>query len=92
MQPLLIAFDSHWEPLVWFALGMLGAVGLVAVLDPRRIATVALGEQHSVETVKGAASIEGPAGNRFAALAVCRLVGVAVLASVAGLAYLLAQR
>ena len=38
MQPLLAAFNSHWEPLFWFALGVCGAVGIVAVLHPRRIA------------------------------------------------------
>jgi len=47
MQLLAAAFNSHWEPLVWFGLGVLGAVGLVALLHPRRVAMLTLRETGS---------------------------------------------
>ncbi len=92
MQPLLAAFNSHWEPLFWFALGVCGAVGIVAVLHPRRIAALAMREHQWVETAKSGAGIEQSASSGAYALPLCRLFGLAVLAAVAAVAYFLGQR
>ena len=92
MQPHFAAFNSHWEPLVWFALGILGAVGVVAVLHPRRVTALAMREHGWVESAKGSGGIDEAASSRLVALSLCRLFGVAVLAAVAASAYFLAQR
>jgi hypothetical protein len=92
MQPLLASFNSHWEPLVWFALGVLGAIGFVAVLHPRRVTALVMREHRWVESTRGATGIEAPASSRFAALVLGRLFGLAVLAAVGAIAYFLAQR
>jgi hypothetical protein len=92
MQLLIATFDSHWEPLVWFALGMLVALGLVALLHPRRLTTLALRENGWVESPPGGSGIDIPLSSSFVALAISRLFGVGVLAAVASVAYYVAQR
>lgn len=92
MQPLIAAFESHWEPLVWFALGIVVALGLVALLHPRRLTTLALGENGWVESPRGGSDVQPPLSSSFIALALSRLFGAAVLAAVAAVAYYVAQR
>ncbi len=92
MQPFFATFDSHWEPLVWFALGILGALGLVALLHPRRLTTLALRENGWVESPPGSSGIDVPLSSSFVALAISRLFGAAVLVAVAAIAYYVAQR
>ncbi|MEX2111638.1 MAG: hypothetical protein WD845_00545 [Pirellulales bacterium] len=92
MQPLLATFASHWEPLVWFVLGIVVALGLVALLHPRRLTTLALGENGWVETSRGSSGLSTPFSGSFVALALSRLFGAAVLAAVAAVAYYVAQR
>jgi hypothetical protein len=92
MPLLFAAFASHWEPLVWFALGIVGAIGLVALLHPRRVTTMALGENGWVESPRGASGVGTPASSSFVALAISRLFGAVVLAVVVAAAYYLAQR
>jgi hypothetical protein len=91
MQMLLAAFDSRWEPVVWFGLGVLGAVGFLAVLDPRRIAALATRGEGWVESAPSAGGAGQSAGGGFLALALCRVCGVAVLAGVAVIAWLFAR-
>ncbi len=91
MQSLLAAFNSHWEPLVWFVLGMFAAVGLVAVLHPRRFTTIVLREAGWVES-SGASASDEPASSSFYVQTACRVFGIALLGGIVAVAYLLGQR
>ena len=91
MQPLLAAFISPWEPLVWFGLGVCGAVGIMAVLHPRRFITIALREPGWVESA-GSSSGNEPASSSFYVLTACRLFGILLLGGIVTAAYLLGQR
>lgn len=91
MYLLIVAFASHWEPLVWFALGIVGAIGLVALLHPRRLTTIALGENGWVESPRGGTGVGTPLSSSFVALAISRLFGAIVLAIVAAAAYYIAR-
>ncbi|MGD9722445.1 MAG: hypothetical protein AB7O59_13150 [Pirellulales bacterium] len=91
MSLLLAEFESSWEPLVWFALGILGSLGIVAVLDPRRIASFALGDYETLPSGKAGPGAEVRAAGSFVILALCRLFGLAVLAIMVALAYWLAK-
>jgi hypothetical protein len=92
MQFLLAAFDSRWEPIVWFTLGVLGAVGVLAVLNPRRIAALAMRGESLAETARANSGASQPADGGFYTLALCRAFGVALLAGVVAIAWFVAQR
>jgi hypothetical protein len=92
MSLLLAAFDPRWEPLVWFALGLLGAIGILGVLHPRRVAALALREDGWIESSKSGTAASQAAGGSFSPLALLRLLGLGVLAAVVAIAYFLAQR
>jgi hypothetical protein len=91
MEMLLAAFDSRWEPVVWFALGVLGAVGVLAVLNPRRIAALATRGEGWVEPARTASGGPQPDSGNFYTLTLCRVFGIALLGGVVAIAWLVAQ-
>jgi hypothetical protein len=91
MTSLLGVFDARFEPLVWFALGLLGAIGVVAVLQPRRVIALAMREHGWVESAGDASGGRQPSGRSSHVLTLGRLFGVAVLAAVVAIAYFVAQ-
>ncbi len=91
MELLAAEFDARWEPLVGFALGVCGAVGVLAMLDPRRILALAFGEHGEVDLGRSATGIQRSAAAGFYALALCRACGLALLGGVVALAWYLGQ-
>jgi hypothetical protein len=92
MQLLAAAFNSHWEPLVWFGLGVLGAVGLVALLHPRRATMLTMRDPGWVESDEVGPGTNEPASGSFLSQTVSRVFGVTLLGAVVAIAYFVAQR
>ena len=64
----------------------------VALLHPRRLTTIALGENGWVESPRGATGVGTPLSSSFVALAISRLFGVILLGIVATAAYYIARQ
>ena len=75
---MLVAVADSWEACAYLALGLVGAVGLMALINPRRFASFA---------TRGHAGMDAT----YPAAAVSRLVGLCVLAAVMLLGYWIAR-
>ena len=90
MQPL-VAAGAPWGPFAWIFLGLIGALGLLAVLSPRRFAAVANRGGLWVDTNKLLEHLDRRIDIDTYVLPFSRWLGVAVLASVAVIGYRIAQ-
>lgn len=88
MVESVIAAQLNLGPLVWAVLGILAAIGLLAVVSPRRFQTVCRGSDRWVDTD----ALLEPLNRRIDldqhVMPFSRLLGVSVLMAVGVLAYL----
>ncbi len=91
MQALLIAVITPGEAFVWIVLGFFGALGLLALVSPRRFSSVATRGGQWVDTNKVLEQLDKWVDIDAYVLPFSRLLGVAVLAAVALIAYLIVE-
>jgi hypothetical protein len=79
------------QAVLWSTLGLLGLVGVIAVVSPSRFARLATRSGRWVDTNKIVAVLDKRVDIDHYILPFSRLLGVAVLASVAVLIYVMAR-
>lgn len=88
MQTVTLIAQVNWAPVVWVALGMIAALGLIAIVSPSRFAAIATRGNHWVDSGKYLEVLDRKVDVDQLVLPFSRWLGVAVLASVALLAVL----
>jgi hypothetical protein len=91
MHSLLIAAAPSWDAFAWFALGIVGAVGLLAILSPRRFSALATRGGQWVDSNKILAQLDKRVDIDAYVLPFSRVLGLAVLVAVALIAFLIAR-
>jgi hypothetical protein len=79
------------QAVLWSTLGLLGLAGVIAVISPSRFARLAIRSGRWVDTNKIVAVLDKRVDIDHYILPFSRLLGVAVLASVAVLIYVMAR-
>ena len=88
MQTVTLIAQVNWAPVVWVALGMIAALGLIAIVSPSRFAAIATRGNQWVDSGKYLEVLDRKVDVDQLVLPFSRWLGVAVLASVALLAVL----
>ncbi len=83
MQLFFASVAMNWDSLVWIFLGIVGSVGLLAILSPRRFSALAARGGHWVDTSKVLAQLDRRVDIDAYVLPFSRVLGVAMLAVVA---------
>jgi len=91
MQILLANFGIPSESLTWFLLGVIGAVGILAMLSPKRFSMLASRGGQWVDSSKLLAQLDKRVDIDAYVLPYSRLLGVAVLAATALIGYLVVK-
>ena len=86
MQTVTLVAQINWAPLVWVALGMVAALGLVALLSPSRFAVIATRGNQWIDSGKYLEVLDRKVDVDRLVLPFSRWLGAAVLAAVALLA------
>jgi hypothetical protein len=86
MTAALLAFISK-QAVLWTTLGILGLIGLIAIVSPSRFQKIATRSGHWVDTNKLAEVLDKRVDIDRYVLPFSRLLGVAVILSVAVLSY-----
>ena len=81
----------NWTPAVWAGLGIIGALGLLALFAPQRFAALTQHSSQWVDTEKILSSLDKKVDVDQYVLPHSRILGGLVLAGVATLAYLFVQ-
>ena len=89
MQLFFAAVEPNWDSLLWVILGIVGAVGLLAILSPRRFSALATRGGQWVDTNKVLAQLDRRIDIDAYVLPFSRVLGVAVLAAVVLVGYLI---
>ena len=89
MQWTLFAVNqANWAPLVWSTLGVIGALGLLAVLSPTRFSALSNRGSQWVDTSKVLTALDKRIDVDQLVLPYSRILGAAVLMSVAVIGFL----
>ena len=88
MQTVTLVAQINWAPLVWATLGIIAALGLLALVSPTRFAAVATRGNQWVDSAKYLEVLDRKVDVDQLVLPFSRWLGAAVLASVALLAVL----
>lgn len=91
MLGLLFAVQIAWEPIAFTLLGLAGLLGLLAVVSPRLFQKVAGQSGRWIDSSRALEYLDRKVDIDAYILPRSRLLGVAVLVSVAVLAYLIAS-
>jgi hypothetical protein len=91
MQLFFAAVEVNWDSLLWVILGIVGAVGLLAILSPRRFSALATRSGQWVDTNKVLAQLDKRVDIDAYVLPFSRVLGVAVLAAVVLFGYLITR-
>jgi hypothetical protein len=89
---LLFAEAIHWQPVAWVVLGIAGALGLLAVVSPRRFSSVAVRSGQWVDSNKVLSTLDKRVDIDAYVLPFSRALGVAILAAVALAGWVISQR
>ena len=90
MSTLLASLPSEFQPAFWVFLGFVGAVGMLALVNPRAFASLALRGGRWVDTSKVIAKLDQRIDVDERVLPYSRVLGAAVIASVAVLGFIFA--